>query len=1180
MDAISFVLGIRSSHLRSTHLNELIYNGADLGEEEDRRAWVTAVYEDDAGEEHSFTRRINGNGSSEYVIDGTTTSAAQYNAVLETHNILIKARNFLVFQGDVEQVAAQSPRDLTKLIEQISGSCEYKQDYDRLKLEQDKAIEESALSFNRKRSINSDVRHFQDQRREADAYKRKAEEHDRLVQQQVLWRLHKLDHEVAADRHRLEGQRDTAEQARSALTRVDADMKKVEQEHAKAVKKLRKAKDVVRAREKARTAEVPRLDALDERIKSLRKATSSTEKKIESLTTEEARLRTSVQSLETDLQAVANAERVHEEQQRAAEAAAHGALSTEDHAEYRQLRATCDRTLAAEKESLDAQRQRQRIESDKIAALRQRCDDGRRDLSDCRASIEQAQTQHEVLQRQLREATEELANLRARAQAAQAKRGEIDAREADLNSKLRECLEKLADLGAAEQETRKQARLRTLVASLKNIFSGVRGRVVDLCKPTQRRYEVALGIVLGRSSDAIVVDTEAVARECIDYMREQRFEPATFLPLDTIMPKSIRAELRALGAGTRLAVDCLTYNPAVERAVQYACSDTLVCDTLGDARELAYERRIGTKIVTVEGTILHKSGNLTGGQAPRQETGGFTGDEAEGLRRLQDSLMVQLADAAKERRQLSEESLSDLDFEVVNARVRVAEQDVEAVSRTIAAQTTRATTLESEIRTLEAEVLAATQRKDVIDAAVTAAEGVVTAREAEVFADFCARLGMQSIDQYEHAQGQLQQESLRRRAALLAQRTRLQNQLDFERLRLSETSSRLEKLRGQLSRDTAALESCVEERADLQHELDRAQQSVDEAQAAAATATSLLDTCSADVEVARRECLQRVQALDQQQSKMASLENGMAKSLANAHAILRKCKLDELEIPLRTGSLANVPLEKDSSGASSLAQMLTEWGVALDFGALDHEFVDSFDDETGVTIERRLADVELELERLRPNLRALERMEGVEARQQETEREFDSSRRTVRTAKDAFNAVKRKRLQLFTKAYDHISGQIDQIYKGLTKSTNFPLGGTAYMSLEDSEEPYLGGVKYHAMPPFKRFRDMDQLSGGEKTMAALALLFAIHSYQPSPFFVLDEVDAALDNANVAKIANYIRANAGNGLQFLVISLKNALFHQSDGLIGVYREQELSSSRTLTLDLTAFDDEVQRSQLAV
>jgi structural maintenance of chromosome 1 len=105
------------------------------------------------------------------------------------------------------------------------------------------------------------------------------------------------------------------------------------------------------------------------------------------------------------------------------------------------------------------------------------------------------------------------------------------------------------------------------------------------------------------------------------------------------------------------------------------------------------------------------------------------------------------------------------------------------------------------------------------------------------------------------------------------------------------------------------------------------------------------------------------------------------------------------------------------------------------------------------------------------------------------------------------------------------------------------------------------------MPPLKRFRDMEHLSGGEKTMAALALLFAIHSFQPSPFFVLDEVDAALDNANVAKLVNYIRHNARPGMQFIVISLKPTFFEGSQTLIGVMRDQTANSSKTLTLDVS-------------
>ncbi|KAI3968838.1 hypothetical protein MKX01_028988 [Papaver californicum] len=127
------------------------------------------------------------------------------------------------------------------------------------------------------------------------------------------------------------------------------------------------------------------------------------------------------------------------------------------------------------------------------------------------------------------------------------------------------------------------------------------------------------------------------------------------------------------------------------------------------------------------------------------------------------------------------------------------------------------------------------------------------------------------------------------------------------------------------------------------------------------------------------------------------------------------------------------------------------------------------------------------------------------------------------------------------------------------------------------------------MPPTKRFRDMEQLSGGEKTVAALALLFSIHSYKPSPFFILDEVDAALDNLNVAKVAGFIRSKScensvrcsdsnnqedsegGNGFQSIVISLKDTFYDKAQALVGVYRDSERGCSRTLTFDLTKYQE---------
>lgn len=142
----------------------------------------------------------------------------------------------------------------------------------------------------------------------------------------------------------------------------------------------------------------------------------------------------------------------------------------------------------------------------------------------------------------------------------------------------------------------------------------------------------------------------------------------------------------------------------------------------------------------------------------------------------------------------------------------------------------------------------------------------------------------------------------------------------------------------------------------------------------------------------------------------------------------------------------------------------------------------------------RIDAIQAEIDRMTPNMKAIERLDETEAKLAATSAEFDKARQAAKDAKDEFNRLKDKRTELFNAAYEHISANIDKVYKDLTKGKLAPMGGTAYLSLEDTEEPYLTGIKYHAMPPMKRFRDMDQLSGGEKTMAALALLFAIHRY--------------------------------------------------------------------------------------
>ena len=174
--------------------------------------------------------------------------------------------------------------------------------------------------------------------------------------------------------------------------------------------------------------------------------------------------------------------------------------------------------------------------------------------------------------------------------------------EAELNEKMIDANNRLLQARVDRTASERETKFKETLASLKRIFPGnfhidridklgVHGRIIDLCKPTHRKYETAVSIILGRNLDAVVVEDEKTAIECIRYMREQRAGQATFLPLDTIKVKPVNEKYRTFVKGARLALDVIQSDAAIEMAVQYACGNALVCDSPEIAKHICYEKR-------------------------------------------------------------------------------------------------------------------------------------------------------------------------------------------------------------------------------------------------------------------------------------------------------------------------------------------------------------------------------------------------------------------------------------------------------------------------------------------------------------------------------------------------------------------------------------------------------------
>ena len=152
--------------------------------------------------------------------------------------------------------------------------------------------------------------------------------------------------------------------------------------------------------------------------------------------------------------------------------------------------------------------------------------------------------------------------------------------------------------------------------------------------------------------------------------------------------------------------------------------------------------------------------------------------------------------------------------------------------------------------------------------------------------------------------------------------------------------------------------------------------------------------------------------------------------------------------------------------------------------------------------------------------------------------------------------LRRQRLEKFMDGFGQITLKLKEMYQMIT------LGGDAELELVDSLDPFSEGIVFSVRPPKKSWKNISNLSGGEKTLSSLALVFALHHYKPTPLYVMDEIDAALDFRNVSIVANYIKERTKNA-QFIIISLRNNMFELADRLVGIYKTNNCTKSITIS-----------------
>ncbi|XP_073063509.1 structural maintenance of chromosomes protein 1-like [Primulina eburnea] len=1179
MDAISFVLGVRTGQLRGAQLRDLIYAFDDREKEHrGRKAHVMLVYQLPDGSEIQFTRSITTAGGSEYRIGDRVVNWDDYNAKLRSLGILVKARNFLVFQGDVESIASKNPKELTALLEQISGSEEYKRQYEELEQQKAEVDEKAVLAHQKKKTISAEKKQKKLQKEEAEKHIKLQEQLKSLKQEHFLWQLLNIQRDIEKANEDLDVEENIRKEIVDELGNYEAEASKKKKEQIGYLKDISQRERRITEKQNKIDKSQPELVRLKEAILRIASKIKSTNKELGKKKEEKRRHTEEVEKLRNDLSDVTK--QLEQLKKKSEDAGGKLQLLDSELATYHRFKEEAGMKTAKlkdEKEVLDRQ-QNADIEARKnLEENIQQLDSRKQELE---SQEKQMQTRLKKILDAVGKHKDELIRVRKDQREMKDKLVESRRKHEMLKAKISDLDNQLRELKADRHENERDARMSQAVETLKRLFPGVHGRMTDLCRPTQKKYNLAVTVAMGRFMDAVVVEDEHTGKECIKYLKEQRLPPLTFIPLQSVRVKPVMERLRTLGGTAKLVFDVIQFDPVLEKAILFAVGNTLVCDDLHEAKDLSWSGQ-RFKVVTTDGTLLTKSGTMTGGTSGGMEARSHKWDDKkiEGLKKKKEDLESESEKLGSIREMQLKESEASGKISGLEKKIQYAEIEKKSIEDKLIKMKVEKSNIEDEIGRVKPEFQKLENTINTRTSKITSLEKRINDIVDRIYKIFSESVGVKNIREYEENHLKAIDEMAAETLSLHNQQSKLKYQLEYEMKR--DVGSRIAKLESTISDLKISLKEVEKSQNELKSAMETANSEIENLKEEVREWKLKSEDCEKDIQEWKKKISAATTNISKHNRQIKSKEALIEQLNLQKQEILEKCELERIDIPT-----VDDPMD---TGSSSL-------GPVFDFSLLNKSLLQKSKPSERDKIEnefiQKITSLVSEIERTAPNLKALDQYEAVLAKERAASKEWEAARDEQNKITAEYNRIKQTRHDLFMKAFDHISGNIDKIYNELTKSnthsvggasSTHAVGGTAYLNLENPDEPYLYGIKYSAMPPTKRYRDMSQLSGGEKTVAALALLFSIHSFRPSPFFILDEVDAALDNLNVAKVASFIRSKScggarldvdvelGTGFQSIVISLKDNFYDKAEALVGVYRDSDRGCSRTLTFDLTKYHE---------
>lgn len=1105
-DAILFVLGPKSPKIiRAGRLTDLIYNGKKRVD----HCKVSLVFQNAQGE-IILTRKIKraplpdnpDNYYSYFYINGKSSSLSDFVHLLSSNNV---SANSIVQQGDVTTIVEMGDVPRRKILDDIAGISDFDRDIEKSEKEREKVEKNLEYMGIILKEIKSQLSKLQKERNGAIQYK---ELQDRFKTTKATLSYKKrleVEKDIAEIQRQIDNyqnERQTLEQKiknlRGTYRQKNLELRQIEEkiaelggEEVEEIKeKINVAREeTIKAKEKINYYTQELVEGKEER-----KELVTNQKRLEK---EVASYQATIVSLEKDLQHFTREIEAKEKELETIK-------ETVSHSDQRAMDIT--RELAKIKKQFDEERtalhelelrkdrllQQQDTQALLVSEIEEQKSTYEFELKDIKFQLDEIGKKEKHQLKEKKQLEQELFD-RKKEEAEIAET--LQKLDRDVLRYQRELVRLRAKEDAASYT---RATREILKARNEGTLKGIHGSISELGQ-VDDDYRMAVGVAAGRRAEAIVVDDDGVAAKCIQYLKHHDYGRTTFLPLNKMVGSKPRGKalmtVKEVGA-VGFAIDLVHFDAAYQPVFWYVFRDTIVMQNLKVARSAMG----GVRLVTLDGEIIEPTGAMVGGSAPRQSSFGDMD------RRKVGEIGQNLREVTHQQEVLSEKLME------IRERVAAAEKELRECTLE---QDDREERLELRRKEFKGklDIISKELEKKIAETEKTGAE--LTEVE-QALQDKTAQI------EYIEEQRETIEQGLKK-----ISKKEILEAIDSLRDNVVTLKEQERDLTSKIQTATKEMEVVTERRDEVEANI----ATIDRQHAEFKQGIEQLQQVHAEYK-------DEMEALMEVERNMLGKMKGLTKGRDDLYkeSVAIENKIDSFVTKTET---ALDLISRAKSRLPTLEQTLGELLLETEGVAFSETELSPIDN-----LKAAIKSIEQQMERLQPvNMRALEEYERQDERRGKFDVDINRLKEQRKNLINLVEAIKKKKKESFMTVFEETKHNFERIYTQLME------GGDAQLILENEEDPFEGGLIIKARPKGKRALRLNALSGGEKSMASLAFIFAIQAYDPSPFYILDEVDMFLDGQNAERVTSMV-SNQSRNTQFILISLRRVTLNKADHIYGV------------------------------